>query len=143
MRASLQIKYHQESEVHVTKLGDGPNSLVPSDEGFPTTRLKCFPLYSVLLAYNATTLDYLSLDSSDVPEGQVSHARFRQLVASVLPFRATEISLASSVSMVYYCYRYSIVKPRNVNVYARSLFVLPRLKKAPINSESTVDYVRR
>jgi len=99
MRASLQIKYHQESEVHVTKLGDGPNSLVPSDEGFPTTRLKCFPLYSVLLAYNATTLDYLSLDSSDVPEGQVSHARFRQLVAPAdPPFRAAEISLASSVS---------------------------------------------
>ncbi|RLU24895.1 hypothetical protein DMN91_002986 [Ooceraea biroi] len=66
-----EIKYHQESEVQVTKLGDGPNSLVSSDEGFPTTRLKCFPLYSVLLAYNATILDYLSLDSPDAPDGQV------------------------------------------------------------------------
>ncbi|CAL1673428.1 unnamed protein product [Lasius platythorax] len=65
-----EIKYHQESEVQVTKLGDGPNSLV-SDDGFPTTRLKCFPLYSVLLAYNVTTLDYLSLDSPDAPDGQV------------------------------------------------------------------------
>lgn len=70
-RVILQIKYHQESEVQVTKLGDGPNSLVSSDDGFPTTRLKCFPLYSVLLAYNATTLDYLSLDSPDAPDGQV------------------------------------------------------------------------
>ncbi|XP_011141301.1 protein Star isoform X1 [Harpegnathos saltator] len=66
-----EIKYHQESEVQVTKLGDGPNSLVPSDDSLPTTRLKCFPLYSVLLAYNATTLDYLSLDSPDAPDGQV------------------------------------------------------------------------
>ncbi|XP_011267485.1 protein Star isoform X1 [Camponotus floridanus] len=66
-----EIKYHQESEVQVTKLGDGPNSLVSSDDGFPTTRLKCFPLYSVLLAYNTTTLDYLSLDSPDAPDGQV------------------------------------------------------------------------
>ncbi|XP_018353200.1 PREDICTED: protein Star-like isoform X1 [Trachymyrmex septentrionalis] len=66
-----EIKYHQESEVQVTKLGDGPNSLVSSDDGFPTTRLKCFPLYSVLLAYNATVLDYLSLDSPDAPDGQV------------------------------------------------------------------------
>jgi len=72
-RTVLQIKYHQESEVQVTKLGDGPNSLVSSDDGFPTTRLKCFPLYSVLLAYNATTLDYLSLDSPDAPDGQVNN----------------------------------------------------------------------
>ena len=69
----MQIKYHQESEVQVTKLGDGPNSLVSSDDGFPTTRLKCFPLYSVLLAYNATVLDYLSLDSPDAPDGQVNN----------------------------------------------------------------------
>ncbi|XP_072751310.1 protein Star isoform X1 [Anoplolepis gracilipes] len=67
-----EIKYHQESpEVQVTKLGDGPNSLVSSDDGFPTTRLKCFPLYSVLLAYNITTLDYLSLDSPDASDGHV------------------------------------------------------------------------
>lgn len=66
-----EIKYHQESEVQVTKLGDGPNSLVSSDDGFPTTRLKCFPLYSILLAYNITTLDYLSLDSPDAPDAQV------------------------------------------------------------------------
>lgn len=74
-RTILQIKYHQESEVQVTKLGDGPNSLV-SDDGFPTTRLKCFPLYSVLLAYNVTTLDYLSLDSPDAPDGQVNNFSF-------------------------------------------------------------------
>ncbi|XP_043267808.1 protein Star-like [Venturia canescens] len=66
-----EITYHQESEVQVTKLGEGPNSLVSSDDGLPTTRLKCFPLYSVLLAYNATNLDYLSLDSPDAPDGQV------------------------------------------------------------------------
>ncbi|XP_028044999.1 protein Star isoform X2 [Monomorium pharaonis] len=66
-----EIKYHQESEVQVTKLGDGPNSLVSSDTDVPTTRLKCFPLYSVLLAYNATSLDYLNLDSPDAPDGQV------------------------------------------------------------------------
>lgn len=28
-------------------------------------RLKCFPLYTVLLAYNKTTIDYLNLDSTD------------------------------------------------------------------------------
>lgn len=67
----FQITYHQESEVQVTKLGEGPNSLVSSDESLPTTRLKCFPLYSVLLAYNVTTLDYLSLDSPDIQDGQV------------------------------------------------------------------------
>lgn len=66
-----EIKYHQESDVQVTKLGDGPNSLVPSDDSFPITRLKCFPLYSVLLAYNATNLDYLSLDSPDAADSQV------------------------------------------------------------------------
>ncbi|XP_047365255.1 protein Star-like [Vespa velutina] len=66
-----EITYHQESEVQVTKLGEGPNSLVSSDESLPTTRLKCFPLYSVLLAYNVTTLDYLSLDSPDIQDGQV------------------------------------------------------------------------
>ncbi|XP_015597162.1 protein Star [Cephus cinctus] len=66
-----EITYHQESEVQVTKLGEGPNSLVTSDENLPTTRLKCFPLYSVLLAYNSTTLDYLSLDSPDAQDGQV------------------------------------------------------------------------
>lgn len=70
-RINLQIKYHQESEVQVTKLGEGPNSLALSDGTYPTTRLKCFPLYSVLLAYNVTTLDYLSLDSPDAPDGQV------------------------------------------------------------------------
>ena len=43
-----------------------------SDEGLPTTRLKCFPLYSILLAYSATTLDYLSLDSPDAQDGQVT-----------------------------------------------------------------------
>lgn len=59
----------------MTKLGDGPNSLVSSDEGFPTTRLKCFPLYSVLLAYNATILDYLSLDSPDAHDDQVNRSR--------------------------------------------------------------------
>ena len=66
----FQIPYHQESEVQVTKLGEGPNSLITPDDGFPTTRLKCFPLYSVLLAYNATIIDYLSLDSSDAQDEQ-------------------------------------------------------------------------
>lgn len=69
----FQITYHQDAEVQVTKLIEGPNSLVSSEDNAPTTRLKCFPLYSILLAYNSTTLDYLSLDSSDVQDGQVSN----------------------------------------------------------------------
>ncbi|XP_012287732.1 protein Star isoform X2 [Orussus abietinus] len=70
-RDTKEITYHQETEVQVTKLGEGPNSLLTSDESLPTTRLKCFPLYSILLAYNVTTLDYLSLDSPDAQDGQV------------------------------------------------------------------------
>ncbi|XP_034172256.1 protein Star [Osmia lignaria lignaria] len=81
-----EITYHQESEVQVTKLGEGPNSLVSSDEGLPTTRLKCFPLYSVLLAYSATTLDYLSLDSPDAQDGQV---------LDTIPWDTTRISVLS------------------------------------------------
>ncbi|XP_068974462.1 protein Star-like [Bombus flavifrons] len=81
-----EITYHQESEVQVTKLGEGPNSLVSSDEGFPTTRLKCFPLYSVLLAYSATTLDYLSLDSPDAQDSQV---------LDTIPWETTRISVVS------------------------------------------------
>ncbi|XP_076302238.1 protein Star-like [Lasioglossum baleicum] len=81
-----EITYHQESEVQVTKLGEGPNSLVSSDEGLPTTRLKCFPLYSVLLAYSATTLDYLSLDSPDAQDGQV---------LDTIPWETTRISVVS------------------------------------------------
>ncbi|XP_043525514.1 protein Star-like [Frieseomelitta varia] len=81
-----EITYHQESEVQVTKLGEGPNSLVSSDEGLPTTRLKCFPLYSILLAYSATTLDYLSLDSPDAQDGQV---------LDTIPWETTRISVVS------------------------------------------------
>lgn len=81
-----EITYHQESEVQVTKLGEGPNSLVSSDEGLPTTRLKCFPLYSVLLAYSATTLDYLSLDSPDAQDSQV---------LDTIPWETTRISVVS------------------------------------------------
>ncbi|KZC10961.1 Protein Star [Dufourea novaeangliae] len=79
-------KEANESEVQVTKLGEGPNSLVSSDEGLPTTRLKCFPLYSVLLAYSATTLDYLSLDSPDAQDGQV---------LDTIPWETTRISVVS------------------------------------------------
>ncbi|XP_033207770.1 protein Star [Belonocnema kinseyi] len=82
-----EIPYHQESEVQVTKLGEGPNSLLTPDESFPTTRLKCFPLYSVLLAYNATTIDYLSLDSSD--------AQDEQQVLDTIPWDKIRISLLS------------------------------------------------
>lgn len=67
----LQITYHQQSDVSVTKLGEGPNSLSFPEEGIPTTRIKCFPLYSILLAYNQTSLDYLSLDT-DLFEGEVN-----------------------------------------------------------------------
>ncbi|KOX70764.1 Protein Star [Melipona quadrifasciata] len=81
----FRITYHQESEVQVTKLGEGPNSLV-SSEGLPTTRLKCFPLYSILLAYSATTLDYLSLDSPDAQDGQV---------LDTIPWETTRISVVS------------------------------------------------
>ncbi|CAG5076654.1 Similar to S: Protein Star (Drosophila melanogaster), partial [Cotesia congregata] len=50
---------------------EGPNSIIFSDEGLPTMRLKCFPLYSVLLAYNHTNIDYLNLDSTDISDIQV------------------------------------------------------------------------
>ena len=66
------------------KLGEGPNSLVSSDDGLPTMRLKCFPLYSVLLAYNATNLDYLSLDSPDAPDAQANHQFGNRLVKKSL-----------------------------------------------------------
>lgn len=82
-----EIPYHQESEVQVTKLGEGPNSLITPDESFPTTRLKCFPLYSVLLAYNATLVDYLSLDSSD--------AQDEQQVLDTIPWDKIRISVLS------------------------------------------------
>ncbi|KAK0086475.1 hypothetical protein PV325_003134 [Microctonus aethiopoides] len=68
------ITYHQEAEVRVTKLDEGPNSLSFSDEGLPTMILQCFPLYSVLLAYNHTNIDYLSLDSTESSDVQVLDA---------------------------------------------------------------------
>lgn len=58
-----------------------------SDEGFPTTRLKCFPLYSVLLAYSATTLDYLSLDSPDAQDSQVTVVRHFRISEIPYPIR--------------------------------------------------------
>lgn len=58
--------------MQVTKLGEGPNSLVSPDESLLPPRLKVFPLYSVLLAYNCTNLDYLSLDSPDAQDAKVS-----------------------------------------------------------------------
>ncbi|KAF7995231.1 hypothetical protein HCN44_004703 [Aphidius gifuensis] len=70
-KATKEITYHQESDVRVTKLSEGPNSLIFSEEGQPAMRLKCFPLYSILLAYNQTTIDYLSLDSNDLLERKV------------------------------------------------------------------------
>ncbi|XP_046738915.1 protein Star-like [Diprion similis] len=85
-RDTKEITYHQESEVQVTKLGEGPNSLVSPDESLPPTRLKCFPLYSVLLAYNCTNLDYLSLDSSDAQDAQV---------LDTIPREMTRISVLS------------------------------------------------
>lgn len=85
-RDTKEITYHQESEVQVTKLGEGPNSLVNPDESLPSTRLKCFPLYSVLLAYNCTNLDYLSLDSPDAQDAQV---------LDTIPWELTRISVLS------------------------------------------------
>ncbi|XP_012255506.2 protein Star-like isoform X2 [Athalia rosae] len=75
-----------QSDVQVTKLGEGPNSLVNPDDTLPPNRLKCFPLYSVLLAYNCTNLDYLSLDSPDAQDAQV---------LDTIPREVTRISVLS------------------------------------------------
>jgi len=88
----------------VTKLGDGPNSLVSSDDGFPTTRLKCFPLYSVLLAYNVTTLDYLSLDSPEAPDGQVN--KFNNLATLEIHDFPNAFSTSEFLYLFVYLERY-------------------------------------
>ncbi|XP_008206779.1 protein star isoform X1 [Nasonia vitripennis] len=85
-----EITYHQEADVQVTKLGDGPNSLVFSKESLPATRLICFPLYSILLAYNTTTLDYLSLDSTEIQDGLAL-----QQVLDTIPWNSVRISILS------------------------------------------------
>ncbi|KAJ8686225.1 hypothetical protein QAD02_022019 [Eretmocerus hayati] len=81
-----EITYHQETDVQVTKLGEGPNSLGLIKDSLPASRLKCFPLYSILLAYNSTTLDYLSLDSTEVQDG---------LVLDTIPWDSIRISILS------------------------------------------------
>ncbi|XP_011497039.1 PREDICTED: protein Star [Ceratosolen solmsi marchali] len=81
-----EITYHQEADVQVMKLGEGHNSLVLSKESLPATRLMCFPLYSILLAYNTTNLDYLSLDSTEVQDG---------LVLDTVPWDLIKISVLS------------------------------------------------
>nr|ADJ97385.1 star [Tribolium castaneum] len=51
-----EVTFHQENEVKI-------NSVVDDPDWF-TTRIKCFPLFSLLLAMNVTTIDYLSLESA-------------------------------------------------------------------------------
>ena len=54
--------YQPENEVFAEKLGEGPNRISQQSDA---SRICCFPLYTILLAYNSTTLDYLSLDSKE------------------------------------------------------------------------------
>ena len=82
MHYNLQITYHQEQDVQVTKLGESPNNLVLFKETLPAPRLICFPLYSILLAYNTTVLDYLSLDIST--EVQIEMVKFKCFIRSSL-----------------------------------------------------------
>ncbi|XP_014203246.1 protein Star [Copidosoma floridanum] len=76
--------YHQNMDVQVMKLGEGPNSLGLTKEIMPATRLICYPLYSILLAYNTTTIDYLNLDSSEVQDG---------LLLDTIPWEKIRISV--------------------------------------------------
>ncbi|KAJ6650062.1 Protein Star, partial [Pseudolycoriella hygida] len=51
-----EITIHHEGETHDVKI----NSLIDEDSGF-RTRVKCFPLYTLMLAVNHTKIDVLSL----------------------------------------------------------------------------------
>ncbi|XP_068897119.1 protein Star isoform X2 [Tenebrio molitor] len=56
-----EVTFHQENEVKINSIH--ANSVIDDPEWF-TTRIKCFPLFSLLLAMNVTNIDYLSLESA-------------------------------------------------------------------------------
>lgn len=57
---NLQITFHQEERDGV-KINSVHSNLIDDPSWF--TRVKCFPLYSLLLAINKTNIDFLSLES--------------------------------------------------------------------------------
>lgn len=57
-----EISFHQEERDGVKINSIHANSLIDDPEWFDT-RVKCFPLFSLLLAINVTNVDYLSLES--------------------------------------------------------------------------------
>lgn len=56
-----EITFHQESEVKINSIH--ANNVIDDPDWF-TTRIKCFPLFSLLLAMNVTSVDYLSLEAA-------------------------------------------------------------------------------
>lgn len=52
----IKVTIHHEDETHDVKI----NSLIDEDSGFHP-RVKCFPLYTLMLAVNHTKIDVLSL----------------------------------------------------------------------------------
>lgn len=56
-----EVTFHQDERDGVKINSVHANSLI--DDDWFNTRVKCFPLYSLLLAINCTNIDYLSLDA--------------------------------------------------------------------------------
>ncbi|GLV34252.1 Star [Carabus blaptoides fortunei] len=56
-----EVTFHQDERDGVKINSVHANSLI--DDDWFNTRVKCFPLYSLLLAINCTTVDYLILDT--------------------------------------------------------------------------------
>lgn len=54
-----EITYHQEDGVKINSI----NSNLIDESGLFITRVKCFPLYSLLLAMNLTEVDFLSIEA--------------------------------------------------------------------------------
>ncbi|KAL7302249.1 hypothetical protein TKK_0004920 [Trichogramma kaykai] len=97
-----EIAYHQEQDVQVQKLGESPNSLVLFKETMVAPRLICFSLYSVMLAYNTTSLDYLSLDiTSEVQD---------ELVLDTIPWDVIRIEVLA----IHWASHHSEMETRNI-----------------------------
>lgn len=76
-----EVTYHQDERDGVKINSVHANSL--NDDEWFNTRVKCFPLFSLLLAINTTSVDYLSLDT-DGTELQV---------LDTLPFERVSIEI--------------------------------------------------
>lgn len=57
-----EVTFHQEERDGVKINSIHANSLIDDSDSF-NTRVKCFPLYSLLLAMNTTNIDYVSLET--------------------------------------------------------------------------------